>query len=143
MNEIRYVSKKEMQKILEKLKKEPSIFVAELFGDSLRNEKEFMNGTLDAFCFPTSSSRYLKYGWYNDYICDLLWIKEPNIAMVVHNYNIILCDDEIIKHWWIDDLKEIVLPWWDGEVVGHMIGGCPRKFTVYLEVESGQPSVEL
>jgi len=36
-----------------------------------------------------------------------------------------------------DDLNlktEITLPWWEGEVVGHLVGGVPRGFSVYLEI---------
>ena len=28
----------------------------------------------------------------------------------------------------------IILPWWEGEVVGHMVGAEPREFLLYLEV---------
>lgn len=138
MNKIHYKNKIEMQGILESLKRTPNVFVAELFGIALPSEKEFMTGTLDAFCLPSICARYLDYSWYNDYICDLLWIEKPDIAMVVHDFNYILQDDPKIKQWWIEDLERIVLPWWDGEVVGHMVGGYPREFNVYLETESGQ-----
>ena len=33
----------------------------------------------------------------------------------------------------IADFEENILPWWEEEVVGHMVGGVPRKFLVYLE----------
>ena len=41
----------------------------------------------------------------------------------------------------IADFEEIILPWWDGEVVGHTVGGAPRNFNVYLavsDVEKGK-----
>ena len=33
----------------------------------------------------------------------------------------------------MDDFAEIILPWWEGEVVGHMVDGKPRGFLIYLE----------
>ncbi len=32
------------------------------------------------------------------------------------------------------DFEEITLPWWEGEVVGHLVGGVPRGFWIYLEI---------
>ena len=33
----------------------------------------------------------------------------------------------------IEDFEKITLPWWEGEVIGRMVGGKPRGFMVYLE----------
>lgn len=44
-----------------------------------------------------------------------------------------LVDDLKTKQNIMADFEEIILPWWEGEVTGHIVGGMPRKFTVYLE----------
>lgn len=135
MNKIHFVSKVEIQKIKNNIEKDSNVFIAELFGEQLNSEKDFMAGTLDAFHLPSFYTRYLNYSWYNDYICDLLWIEEHNIAMFVHNFDSMLKNDDQIKKWWLEDLEKIILPWWDGDVVGHMVGGYPREFNVYLEIK--------
>ena len=75
----------------------------------------------------------MKIGWYNDYIMDLMWIEPEGVVLIIHNYDLMLVDHFKLKSDIISDFKEIILPWWEGEVVGHMVGGKPRKFTVYLE----------
>ena len=44
-----------------------------------------------------------------------------------------LSDEPKLKKIILDDFEEIILPWWEKEVVGHMVGGTPRGFLVYLE----------
>ena len=29
--------------------------------------------------------------------------------------------------------EDIILPWWEGKVVGHMVDGEPRGFMLYIE----------
>lgn len=44
-----------------------------------------------------------------------------------------LADDLNLKTEIISDFGEITLPWWEGKVVVHLVGGVPRGFSVYLE----------
>ena len=141
MNKIEYVTKEKMREIKARVDRDPNIFVIELFGNQLPTEKLFMQATIKAIQIPYPDCK-IDYDWYNDYIRDLLWIREPDIVMLVHDFDSILKADLKIKQWWIEDLKKYILPWWDGEVVGHMVDGYPRGFDVYLETESSQASAE-
>ena len=44
-----------------------------------------------------------------------------------------LVDNLKLKNDIMADFEEIILPWWEEEVVGHRVGGVPRKCLVYLE----------
>ena len=86
----------------------------------------------DAFAFPHKLPE-MKLGWYNDCINDLMWIEQKEIVLIIHNYDLLLIDNLKLKNDIMADFEEIILPWWEEEVVGHMVGGVPRKFLVYLE----------
>ena len=86
----------------------------------------------EAFAFPNKLPE-MKRGWYNDYINDLMWIEQKEIVLIINNYDLMLVDNLKLKNDIMADFEEIILPWWEEEVVGHMVGGMPRKFLVYLE----------
>jgi len=75
----------------------------------------------------------MKIGWYNDYINDLSFIEENNIIMIVHNYDLLLINDLKTKEKIMADFEEIILPWWEGEIIGHLVGGMPKQFMIYIE----------
>ena len=72
-------------------------------------------------------------GWLNDYLCDLSWISNCKIAIVIRNFDMFLRDNEKKKRDIILDFDEIILPWWEKNVEEHMVGGQRKTFLVYLE----------
>ena len=72
--------------------------------------------------------------WCNDYLCDLMWIEQESIVLLISNFNVMLTNAPEIKRNIIADFEEIILPWWEEDVIGHMVGGVTRKFLVYLEM---------
>ena len=133
-NKIVCVTKEEAEVIKENSICNKDIFFVEINGESIRNEEEYVQAMADAFIFPDKlPSR--KLGWYNDYICDLMWIEKKDIVMLVRDYDSMLVDEVETKKIIMDDFAEIILPWWEGEVVGHMVDGKPRGFLIYLEKE--------
>ena len=62
-----------------------------------------------------------------------MWIKQKDIVLLVYDYDLMLTDDLKIKKNIVADFEEIILHWWEGEIVGHMVGRVPRGFEVYLE----------
>ena len=75
----------------------------------------------------------MKIGWLNDWLSDLMRIKQKDIVLLVYDYDLMLTDDLKIKKNIVADFVDIILPWWEGEIVGHMVGRVPRGFEVYLE----------
>ncbi|MCI8938358.1 MAG: barstar family protein [Lachnospiraceae bacterium] len=129
-NKIIYITKYEAQEVKMNLNK--NIFFAEIFGEKIETEGKYAQAMANAFAFPHALPE-MKIGWYNDYICDLTWIEQEDIILLIHDYDLMLADDLKIKKDIIADFEEIILPWWGGEVVRHMVGVKPRNFLIYLE----------
>ena len=133
-NKILCVTKEEAEAIKENSICNKDIFFVEIDGAKIRNEEEYVQAMADAFAFSHKLPGR-KLGWYMDYICDLMWIEKNDIVILIRDYDSMLIDDIVTKKIIMDDFVEIILPWWEGEVVGHMVGGKPRGFLIYLEKE--------
>lgn len=131
-NKIVYVTKEKIDEIKNCSLYNENIFIAEIEGAKIKTEADYVQAMSNAFAFPHKLPA-MKIGWYNDYICDLMWIKQKNIVLIIHEFDLMLCDEPKLKKVILDDLEEIILPWWEGEVVGHMVGGMARDFFIYLE----------
>lgn len=134
-NKIVYITKNEAEQIKEDALHNGSVFFAEVEGSKIRTEADYVQEMSNVFAFPHELPA-MKIGWYNDYISDLMWIKQNDIVLLIHDYDLMLCDEQKLKKNILNDFEEIILPWWEGEVVGHMVGGKPRGFLVYLEQTS-------
>ena len=131
-NKIVYITKNEAKKIKTLALNNENVFLAEIEGSKIRTEADYVKEMSNAFNVPMELPS-LEIEWYYDDITNLMWIEQPDIILIIHDYDLMLCDDQKIKKEILDDFEEITLPWWEGEVVGHMVGGYPRKFMVYLE----------
>ncbi len=131
-NKIVYVTKEQAQVIKMNAAQDRDVFFAEIDGAKIRTEEDYVRAMSVAFAFPHALPKMV-LGWYNDYIHDLMWIEQEKIVTLIHDYDLMLAYDLKIKETIISHFEEITLPWWEGEVVGHMVGGMPRSFMVYLE----------
>ena len=131
-NKIVYVTKNEAQLIKADAVQNRDIYFAEIEGAEIKTEEDYVRAMAEAFSFLHKLPE-MKLGWYNDYINDLMWIEQKEIVLVINNYDLMLVDNLKLKNDIMADFEEIILPWWEEEVVGHMVGGVPRKFLVYLE----------
>ena len=133
-NNIVYVDKEEAEKIKTNFLNCQNVFLAEVDGSNINSEEEFVLQMSRAFMFP-HELQWLKLGWFVDYIRDLMWIDEnKEIVLLIDNFERMLLDDKKLKKRIIHEFVEIILPWWEEDVIGHMVGGKTRKFMVYLEV---------
>lgn len=133
-NKIYYVSKEEAEKIKSSCEADDDIFLAEIDGTEISTEEKYVCAVWQAINCPYKKEGHEKIGWLLDDLTELLWIEQPDIALIIHNYNYMLRDEPKVKAFILGDFFNVTLPWWDGDVVGHMVGGVPRKFNVYLEV---------
>ena len=131
-NKIVCITKCEADIIKEDIKENENIFFAEIFGDKINKEEDFVKAMVETFVFPNELPE-MKLGWYNDYITDLMWIKQKEIVLIIRNYELMLANDLKIKEIIMTDFKEIILPWWEELIVGHMAGGIPKKSIIYIE----------
>ncbi len=121
-NKIISVTKNEAKLIKVHAIQNREIYFAEIDGGGIKTEEDYVRTMADAFAFPHDVPE-MKLGWYNDYINDLM-----------------LVDNLKLKNDIMADFEEIILPWWEGEVVGHMVGGAPGKFLIYLESKNSSLS---
>ena len=134
-NRINYISKMEAEKIKKDALKNKAVFFAEIEGNEIKTEEDYVQAMANAFCFPQELPGK-KLDWCNDYICDLMWIKQKNVILLIRNYDLMLIDYLEVKNNAIADFEEMILPWWEGEIIGHMVGGVQRRFLVYIETIS-------
>lgn len=131
-NKIIYVTKDEA-KIIEKdaIENDNTYFV-KIDGSKIKTEEQYVKAMMKGFAFPHDLPEF-SISWYNDYITDLMWVEQKEISLLIRNYDLMLDSNVKIKKNIMADFEEIILPWWEGDVVGHMVGGVPRKFLIYLE----------
>lgn len=131
-NEIVHITKERAIEVKKEVLCDADTFFVEIEGAKINTEEDYVREMSKAFKFPCELPSLI-LGWYNDYINDLMWIKQNSIILLIHDYDLMLKDEKMLKCEIMDDFLEITLPWWEGEVVGHMVGGKPRRFIVYLE----------
>ena len=54
------------------------------------------------------------------------------IVCFYYNYDLFMKLDISSKTEIFRGFKEDYIPWWENDVVNHMVDGVPKKFTVYL-----------
>lgn len=131
-NKIVYVTRNEAKLIKADAVQNSEIYFVEIDGAGIKTEEDYVRTMADAFAFPSVLPKMI-LGWYDDYITDLMWIEQNEIVLLINNYDLMLVNNPKIKNDIIKDFEESILPWWEKDVVGHMVGGVPRKFSVYLE----------
>lgn len=86
----------------------------------------------DAFMFPHELPNFI-LGWYNDYIHDLLWIKQKNIILLIRGYEQMLAGNLNLKKEVISDFEEITLPWWGARLSDTWLAEVPGGFLYNLK----------
>ncbi len=69
---------------------------------------------------------------YDDWMTDLSWLNYTEYVFVVEHYNEFLSQDAYGKQCFYESFEKQILPWWESEVVDHMVEGHPMKMNVYL-----------
>ncbi|MCI9072085.1 MAG: barstar family protein [Lachnospiraceae bacterium] len=130
-NRIICIGQKNADKILLNLRNDPNIFCVEIEGENCKVLSDYLTEVSTKFQFPILSEGY---DGYADWICDLTWIREENIAIVIKNYGEFLCEEQYEKQTVVDIFEKLVFPWWESEVCEHVVEGKPRSFIVYLVI---------
>ena len=134
-NKIFYVAKEEIEKLKEHLATVSDTYVVELEGADIQTEREYVWEIDTKLQVPYDISSRLTLGWYHDDITDCTWIEEKHIILIIRHFDDMLKNCPKVKQNIIDEFNSVTLPWWGGEIIGHMVGGEPKEFLVYLEVE--------
>ena len=134
-NQIFYVAKEEIELLKKRLATASDTYVMELDGKSIQTEAEYVREMDIQLKVPYGFPPDMVLSWYYDDITRCIWIEESHIVLIIRSFESMLKDYPKVKSNIIDDFNEITLPWWGGDIVGHLVGGSPKEFLVYLEVE--------
>lgn len=128
-NRIIYTSNKEITEVRERLKQDDKTYVVEIEGKICLYLSDYLNLISNLFQFPIKAKGL---DGYNDWMRDLSWINKKQIVIIIYNFQQFLQKDISSKTAILEDFNEIILPWWESEVVDCMVGGEMRKMLVYL-----------
>lgn len=129
-NKIVLLSASSYNAVRKELASDDNVLIVEVDGAKCSCLSEYLHTISNAFSFPTQPSGL---DGYNDWICDLTWLdSDLKIAIIIEHFSKFLRDDLNAKKCVLEDFKNVILPWWETDVINHMIDGKPRLFSVYL-----------
>ncbi len=82
----------------------------EFDGSKLKTESDFLTEIWFKLKFP---AYHICWDAYLDWITDLSWIKEKTINIVINNFDDFLSSSPEHKNYFIKDLNEHIMPYWD------------------------------
>lgn len=104
-------------------------FIASIDGAKIQTKHDYLSIMEKAFRLPPCHD---SWDAYLDWMCDLDWIEEKKITLIILNSARAFQQDPQMKQYMIDDFKDVILPFWEEEVKYVVVGGEPREFQVYL-----------
>ena len=128
-NCIYHCSYKEFESAKRRLQELGDCFFAEIDGKTCRTEAQFYKKISEAMSFPTEVKLF---AGFDDWIRDLLWIRQKRIAFVIYNYKSFMSDNVEKRNYIISAFKNDILPWWESDVKKYVVEGTPRQFDVFL-----------
>ena len=96
----------------------------------LKKEKKIINWFEGAYFNSLNCS--INWEEFEDWMTDLSWINEPSVALILLNYDRLLINNIEAKSYIYNNLKNVILPWWDTGVTQYMVGGKTRQINVFL-----------
>ncbi|MBQ6945250.1 MAG: hypothetical protein IJN43_13120 [Ruminococcus sp.] len=79
-----------------------------------------------------SRDYFMNWERYEDWLTDLSWVKQNSIILIIKNYSKLLIEYSESKEYIMNNFKNVILPWWEKDVVMYMVGGRKRDFNIYL-----------
>ncbi|MDQ7896036.1 barstar family protein [Lactiplantibacillus plantarum] len=126
-NTISYVDKNKLLSLKKDLKA-LDYFVVKVPGDKIHTARQYLNFMGKEFKMPD----YAGFDAYSDWMTDLSWIPNHRIGVIIDDYESFLNKDLRAKEIVIESFTDVVLPFWEKDVVRIMVGGKPRIFEVYI-----------
>ncbi len=127
-NKIYYTTEEEFEKIFREKELRRNSFIVEINGSEIQTWPAFLAKMTEAFNLPPSSNTNA----YLDWMRDMDFIKWESTCVVIKEYSQMIKDNQRLKELVIRDFSDFILPWWEGEIIGHMVGGKPQRFVLYL-----------
>ena len=128
-NKIYFISSGEMKKLKDNFNEKKDVFIVEINGNTIQNQKDFLNIMTEKFEFPYSVNGF---DGYFDWLRDLEWLEKEEYILIINDFKNFIKNDISLKEMIIKDFENVVLPWWEKEVEDCVVEGRAKLFTVYL-----------
>ena len=128
-NKIYYVSFEEIQCLKKEFNKRSNVFIVEIDGNLIQDKGDFLDIMTEKFKFPYSVNGF---DGYLDWIRDLEWLGKEEYILIINNFNNFMKKNISFKKIIIEDIEEIILPWWQKEIENCVVEGKAKLFNVYL-----------
>ncbi len=127
MNEIKFITEKELEKIIRETNAKRHLAIID--GKDIPDWGSYIKVIEKVYEFPMKNDNY---DGYDDWMTDLSWFDEKEFILCIANYKSFLSKDAKSKRIVMDLFRDSILPWWDGEVEKYCVGGEKRSFQVFL-----------
>jgi hypothetical protein len=128
-NKVYYVSQKEMVELREALRKDDSLYIADINGSDIQSLQDYLNTVNAIFKFPIPARGL---DGYFDWIRDLDWLMKDGYVLIINDFSKFIKNDLQMKNKIVEDFEKVVLPWWQEEVEKCVVEGKAKPFNVYL-----------
>ena len=132
MRKLQYLNDIDKKTFLDNLP-ESDPFIVELCGRTIDSLGDYLDVISEKFRFPIPAKGL---DGYNDWMCDLSWIEERTIVIVINDYELFLQDDIISKQKILDIFCDTVIPWWEHDVLECVVDVPRRPFYVICVIDS-------
>jgi len=115
------------------LQAEKGLWIAELDGRKVDTWLDYISEVEVLFRFPPPAvEEHETPDGYLDWMTDLSWLGTDGYIMIIDHFRSFMKGDVRMREVILSTLQEVVLPFWQEEVVRIVIGGTPKPFMVYL-----------
>jgi len=128
-NKFQRIGNMEYQRI-KRVMEGKSAFIAEGDGKEIADLDDYLSAVWGAFKFPRPDN--MNFYSYIDWICDLDWLSSNSYVIAILNSDSFMLRSPKERQLVFDSLEDTVLPWWEGEIEQHVVGGKAKPFDVYL-----------
>lgn len=129
-NEIKFINTKDLDLLKSKLIRDNKVLVVELDGNKIQSWVDYISVVQSKFEFPTSCTDSVDR--YLDWIRDLEWLEQEKFIIIINYFSEFLQKNASLKDEIMQDFEEIILSYWQNEVMEEVSGGEPRSFMVYV-----------
>lgn len=129
VNQIIFSSAEKVEDVKSVLEQGDETFIAEIEGGECLYLADYLNLMSNLFQFPIKAKGL---DGYNDWMRDLSWLNKEQIIIIIKNFSQFLQRDALSRKAIIEDFNELILPWWESEVIDCVAGGKTKKMFIYL-----------
>lgn len=129
-NTIQIIGRQAVPELYERYSCKNDVFFLEINGRDIVDWKTYADFITEKMLFPITNP-YNKNS-YLDWIRDLSWFDKKEYVLVIDHHKEFMRNDPENKDDVLEMFRDIVLPWWQGDVEKYVVGGKAKPFNIYL-----------